>query len=87
MARKLPRRTRGDAPARGRLSARSGERVKNEALQALRDAVLSEARSAVYIKLARQNAVEKVAAVLSPLASQLGVTNIVVDFSNKKRTD
>lgn len=71
----------------GRLSARSGERVKNEALQALRDAVLSEARSAVYIKLARQNAEEKVAAVLSPLASKLGVTNIVVDFSNKKRTD
>lgn len=71
----------------GRLSARSGQRVKDEALRALRDAVLSEARSAMYIKLARQNAEEKVAALIDPLAKQLGVTNVLIEFTARKRTD
>jgi hypothetical protein len=71
----------------GRLSARSGQRVKDEAVAALRQAVIDEARAAIYVKLARDNAKEKIAGLLSPLVSQMGVTNVVIDFKNKKRTD
>lgn len=71
----------------GRLSARSGQRVKDEAVAALRQAVIDEARAAIYVKLARDNAKEKVSALLSPLVTQMGVTNVVIDFKNKKRTD
>lgn len=70
-----------------RLSARSGQRVKDEAVAALRQAVIDEARAAMYVKLARESAKEKVAALLSPLVTQLGVTNVTIDFKNKKRTD
>ena len=39
------------------------------------------------VKLARENAKEKIGAMLSPLVNQMGVTNVIIDFKNKKRTD
>lgn len=64
----------------GRLDKRSGEMARAEARRSLRDAVIVEAKSPVYMELARKNAQEKVAALLKPLTSQLGVTNLAVEF-------
>jgi hypothetical protein len=71
----------------GRLSARSGQKVRDEAVRALRQAVVDEARSAIYIKLAREHAEEKITDMLAPLTKQLGVTNVVIEFKFRKRTE
>jgi hypothetical protein len=63
-----------------RSDKRSGELARAEAKKALRDAVISEAKSQIYVDLARKNAQEKVTAVLNPLVKQLGVTNVAVQF-------
>lgn len=63
-----------------RSDKRSGELTRNEAKQALRDAVIAEAKSQIYVDLARKNAEEKVIGVLNPLVKQLGVTNVTVQF-------
>jgi hypothetical protein len=63
-----------------RTDKRSGEITRAEAKKALRDAVVSEAKSQIYVDLARKNAQEKVAALLNPLVKQMGVTNLTVEF-------
>lgn len=63
-----------------RSDKRSGELTRTEAKQALRDAVIAEAKSQIYVDLARKNAEDKVIAVLNPLVKQLGVTNVTVQF-------
>ena len=63
-----------------RSDKRSGELARSEAKKALREAVVAEAKSKIYLDLARKNAQEKVVAVLNPLVKQLGVTNVTVQF-------
>jgi hypothetical protein len=63
-----------------RTDKRSGELTRAEAKKALRDAVISEAKSQIYVDLARKNAQEKVAALINPLVKQMGVTNLSVQF-------
>lgn len=63
-----------------RTDKRSGELARAEAKKALRDAVVAEAKSQIYLDLARKNAQEKVAALLNPLVTQMGVTNLTVQF-------
>lgn len=63
-----------------RTDKRSGEITRAEARKALRDAVISEAKSQMYVDLARKNAQEKVTALLNPLVKQMGVTNLTVQF-------
>jgi hypothetical protein len=46
----------------------------------LRDAVIAEAKSPIYVDLARKNAEDKVAGLLNPLVKQMGVTNLTVEF-------
>lgn len=64
----------------GRLDRRSGELARAEARRGMREAVISEAKSPVYVELARKNAKEKVSALLTPLLRQMGVTNLTVQF-------
>lgn len=64
----------------GRLNKRSGEMARAEAKRSLRHAVISEAKSPIYVEQARNNAREKVTALLNPLVKQLGVTNLTVEF-------
>lgn len=63
-----------------RTDKRSGELTRTEAKQALREAVIAEAKSKIYVDLARKNAEEKVIGFLEPVVKQLGVTNITVQF-------
>ena len=63
-----------------RTDKKSGELTRAEAKKALRDAVISEAKSQIYVDLARKNAQEKVTALLDPLVKQMGVTNLTVHF-------
>ena len=63
-----------------RTDKKSGELTRAEAKKALRDAVISEAKSPIYVDLARKNAQEKVTALLNPLVQQMGVTNLTVQF-------
>jgi hypothetical protein len=63
-----------------RTDKRSGELTRDEAKKALREAVVAEARSQIYVDLARKNAQDKVAGLLNPLVKQLGVTNLTVEF-------
>jgi hypothetical protein len=63
-----------------RTDKRSGEFARAEAKRAMRDAVVSEAKSPIYVEMARKNAREKVAALLNPLVKQMGVTNLTVEF-------
>jgi hypothetical protein len=63
-----------------RSDKRSGELTRAEAKKALRDAVVAEAKSQIYVDLARKNAQDKVTALLNPLVNQMGVTNITVQF-------
>jgi uncharacterized protein (DUF1684 family) len=63
-----------------RTDKRSGEITRAEARKALRDAVISEAKSQMYVDLARKNAQDKVAGLLNPLVKQMGVTNLTVEF-------
>jgi hypothetical protein len=63
-----------------RTDKKSGELTRAEAKKALRDAVISEAKSQIYVDLARKNAQEKVAALINPLVKQMGVTNLTVQF-------
>jgi hypothetical protein len=46
----------------------------------LRDAVVSEAKSRVWVDLARKNAEEKIVGFLHPMVKPMGVTNITVQF-------
>ncbi len=64
----------------GRLNKRSGELARAEAKRSLRDAVINEAKTPVYVEIARKNAQEKVAALLNPAIKQMGVTNLTVTF-------
>jgi hypothetical protein len=63
-----------------RTDKRSGELTRDEAKKALREAVVAEAKSQIYVDLARKNAQDKVAGLLNPLVKQLGVTNLTVEF-------
>ena len=63
-----------------RTDKRSGEITREEAKKALRDAVIAEAKSQIYVDLARRNAEDKVAGLLNPLVKQMGVTNLTVQF-------
>ena len=63
-----------------RTDKRSGELTRAEARKALRDAVVAEAKSQIFVDLARKNAQDKVAALLNPLVKQKGVTNLTVEF-------
>jgi hypothetical protein len=63
-----------------RTDKKSGELTRAEAKKALRDAVISEAKSQIFVDLARKNAQEKVADLLNPLVKQMGVTNLTVQF-------
>src|SRR2546423_9886058 len=63
-----------------RSDKRSGELTRAEAKKALRDAVVAEAKSQIYVDLARKNAQDKVAGLLNPLVKQMGVTNLTVEF-------
>jgi hypothetical protein len=63
-----------------RTDKRSGELTRAEAKKALRDAVIAEAKSQIYVDLARKNAQEKVTALINPLVKQMGVTNLTVQF-------
>jgi hypothetical protein len=63
-----------------RTDKRSGELTRAEAKKALRDAVVAEAKSQIYVDLARKNAQEKVAGLINPLVKQMGVTNLTVEF-------
>ena len=63
-----------------RSDKRSGELTRTEARQALRDAVVSEAKSRVWVDLARKNAEEKIVNFLHPMVKPMGVTNITVQF-------
>jgi hypothetical protein len=63
-----------------RTDKKSGELTRAEAKKALRDAVISEAKSQIFLDLARKNAQEKVADLLNPLVKQMGVTNLTVQF-------
>jgi hypothetical protein len=64
----------------GRMDKRSGELARAEAKRGLRDAILAEAKSQSYIDLARKNAREKIGGLLTPLVSQMGVTNVTIEF-------
>jgi len=64
----------------GRLDKRSGELARMEAKKGLRQAVIAEAKTPVYVELARKNAREKLEGLLNPLVTQLGVTNLTVEF-------
>jgi hypothetical protein len=64
----------------GRLDKRSGELARTEAKRSMREAVISEAKTPVYMELARKNAQEKVSELLTPLVKQMGVTNLTVKF-------
>jgi hypothetical protein len=66
-----------------RTDKRSGELTRDEAKKALRDAVIAEAKSQIYVDLARKEAQEKVADLLTPLVKQMGVTNVTVDFRRR----
>ena len=63
-----------------RTDKKSGELTRAEARKALRDAVVSEAKSQIFVDLARKNAQDKVADLLNPLVKQMGVTNLAVQF-------
>lgn len=63
-----------------RTDKKSGELTRAEAKKALRDAVVSEAKSQIFVDLARKNAQDKVADLLNPLVKQMGVTNLTVQF-------
>lgn len=63
-----------------RTDKRSGEITRAEAKKALRDAVIREAKTPLYVDLARRNAQDKVAGLLNPLVKQIGVTNLTVEF-------
>jgi len=63
-----------------RTDKKSRELTRAEAKKALRDAVVSEAKSQIFVDLARKNAQEKVADLLNPLVKQMGVTNLTVQF-------
>jgi hypothetical protein len=63
-----------------RTDKRSGELTRAEAKKALRDAVVAEAKSQIYIDLARKNAREKISDLINPLVKQMGVTNLTVEF-------
>jgi hypothetical protein len=63
-----------------RTDKKSGELTRAEAKKALRDAVISEAKSQMFVDLARKNAQDKVADLLNPLVKQMGVTNLTVQF-------
>lgn len=64
----------------GRLNKRSGEMARNEAKRSMRHAIISEAKTPIFMDQARNNAREKVGALLTPLVTQMGVTNVLVDF-------
>jgi hypothetical protein len=64
----------------GRLNKRSGELTRAEARKSLRQAVISEAKSPRYAEEARDSARKKVAGLLNPLVTQMGVTNLTVEF-------
>jgi hypothetical protein len=63
-----------------RTDKKSGELTRAEARKALRDAVVSEAKSQIFVDLARKNAQDKVADLINPLVKQMGVTNLTVQF-------
>jgi len=63
-----------------RTDKRSGEITRTEAKQALREAVVAEAKSQIYLDLARKNAQDKVTGLIDPLVKQMGVTNVTVEF-------
>jgi hypothetical protein len=63
-----------------RTDKRSGEFARAEAKRALREAVVAEAKSQIYVDIARKNAQEKIANLLRPAVTQLGVTNLTVEF-------
>jgi hypothetical protein len=63
-----------------RTDKRSGELTRAEAKRAMRDAVVAEAKSQIYLDIARKNAREKITALLDPLVKQMGVTNLAVEF-------
>ena len=64
----------------GRLDKRSGELARVEAKKSLRPAVISEAKSPRYAEEARDSARKKIAGLLNPLVTQMGVTNMTVEF-------
>ncbi len=64
----------------GRLNKRSGELARAEAKRGLREAVVAEAKSQIYIDLARKSAKEKVGGLITPLVTQMGVTNVAIEF-------
>jgi hypothetical protein len=64
----------------GRLDKRSGELARTEAKKSMRQAIISEAKSPRYAEEARDSARKKVAALLTPLVTQMGVTNLTVEF-------
>ena len=63
-----------------RTDKRSGEITRTEAKQALREAVVAEAKSQIYLDIARKNAQDKVTGLIDPLVKQMGVTNVTVEF-------
>jgi hypothetical protein len=63
-----------------RTDKKSGELTRAEAKKALRDAVVSEAKSQIFVDLARKSAQDKVTDLLNPLVKQMGVTNLTVQF-------
>jgi hypothetical protein len=67
----------------GRMDKRSGELARAEAKRSLREAVVREAKTPVFVELARKNAREKVSALLTPLVTQLQVTNLAIEFRNR----
>jgi len=64
----------------GRLDKRSGELARAEARKSLRQAIISEAKSPRYAEEARDSARKKITGLLNPLVSQMGVTNLTVEF-------
>jgi hypothetical protein len=64
----------------GRLDKRSGELTRAEAKKSLRQAIISEAKSPRYAEEARDSARKKIAGLLNPLVTQMGVTNLTVEF-------
>jgi hypothetical protein len=63
-----------------RLDKRSGELARAEARKSLRQAIISEAKAPRYAEEARDSARKKIAGLLNPLVTQMGVTNLTVEF-------
>lgn len=66
-----------------RLDKHSGELARDEAKRSLRAAIISEAKTPVFVELARKNAREKVGDLLGPLVRQLSVTNLTIEFRGR----